>query len=161
MTSKILWRLHVSNQVGSVVTNKVTTDPSWFVSLRSLHSQGIQSRAHAEEKLDTSACRMFFVSCCFIIFMVIILCCQALAALTCLHMSRSTLAGKKKDLRDGILRDRSFFVMIVICIRVRWFLLFFWDVAVFRHHMGVLSLSRQVLVSSMRVPVWHHRGAGS
>ena len=96
MTSKILWRLHVSNQVGSVVTNKVTTDPSWFVSLRSLHSQGIQSRAHAEEKLDTSACRMFFVSCCFIIFMVIILCCQALAALTCLHMSRSTLAGKKK-----------------------------------------------------------------
>ena len=50
MKSKILWRLHVSNQVGSVVTNKVTTDPSWFVSLRSLHSQGIQSRAHAEEK---------------------------------------------------------------------------------------------------------------
>ena len=32
--------------------------------------------------------------------------------------------GKKKDLRDGILRDRSFFIMIVICIRVRWFLLF-------------------------------------
>ena len=125
MTSKILWRLHVSNQVGSVVTNKVTTDPSWFVSLRSLHSQGIQSRAHAEEKLDTSACRMFFVSCCFIIFMVIIsLLPGACRADVPAHESVD-FGEKKKDLRYGILRDPSFFVMIVICIRVRWFLLFF------------------------------------
>ena len=124
MTSKILWRLHVSNQVGSVVTNKVTTDPSWFVSLRSLHSQGIQSRAHAEEKLDTSACRMFFVSCCFIIFMVIIsLLPGACRADVPAHESVD-FGGEKKDQRDGTLRDRSFFIMIVICIRVRWFLLF-------------------------------------
>ena len=54
-----------------------------------------------------NACSLCFVALLF--SCLLFLRCQALAALTCLHMSRSILAGKKKDLRYGILRDRSFF----------------------------------------------------